>query len=144
MNNFISFKEAKEMLHCSSTSIYKLINSGQISGQRDGRKWLLDINSIGSFIEHGGSIKSYHRDNYSINLRHKIKDAFKKDYTIPVCSNRFLRNQDFKIDWNYAIQQATDRFYKEKTIESAEFLSEVQRLYKRDDTDAYLNLVEGE
>ena len=141
MDSFVTFKEATKILNCSSTSVYKLLTSGQISGKRDGRKWLLNTNSINSFINNGGHIRSCVRDERSLNLRHKIKDAFNKE--IDISSTRFLRNQDFKIDWSYAIQQATDRFYKEKSLESAEYLMEVQRLYKRDDIESYLSLLEG-
>lgn len=67
--------------------------------------------------------------------------SFKEESNTP--SKRFLRNSDFKIDWEYALKIATNRFYNDKTIESAQYLTEVQRLYKRDDIDGYLNLLNG-
>ena len=141
MNNFISFKKAAEILNCSSTSLYKLLTEGKIFGKKNNGKWLLDSNSINSFISNGGYIRRHCRDKDSLTLRHKIKDAFKEESNI--LSKRFLKNSDFKINWEYALKIATDRFYTEKTIESAQYLTEVQRLYKRDDMDGYLNLLNG-
>ena len=54
-----------------------------------------------------------------------------------------FNNQDIKIDWDFALKKAIDNFYKERTIESAIYLQEVQRLYKIDDIDGYLNLLEN-
>lgn len=74
----------------------------------------------------------------SIHIRNEIKKVFSKETPVAYWNSNVI-----KIDWDRAIKQATNYFYKEKSIESAKLLTKVQDFYKRDDVDGYLDLLDN-
>ena len=136
----ITFSKALEKLNCSRKTILNLIEEKSLYAIKDGKSWKISKQSLDNLITTNTEytkIKKRNKNNISSNVK-------KYDKIYPNFSNnkKFWKKQDIKIDWNSALKQATDRFYKEKTIDSAIYLQEVQRLYKRDDINGYLELLE--
>lgn len=132
----ITFSEALEKLGCSRKTILSLIDEGSLYAFKDGKSWKVSKQSLDNLI-----VTNTEYTKIKKRIKDSINSSIKKYSSLPD-NKKFWKKQDIKIDWDSALKQATDRFYKEKTIDSAIYLQEVQRLYKRDDTNAYLDLLE--
>lgn len=138
MLDSITMSEAMKKLECSYKTINNLINNGSLYAYKDGRKWIVSNKSLNNLIN--TKVKYPKIKKRLINHTLEISKKINKDDS---CNTKFWKNQDIKIDWDFALKKAIDNFYKERTIESAIYLQEVQRLYKIDDIDGYLNLLEN-
>ena len=138
MLDSITMSEAMKKLECSYKTINNLINNGSLYAYKDGRKWIISNKSLNNLIN--TRVKYPKIKKRLINRTLEISKKINKDDS---CNTKFWKNQDIKIDWDFALKKAIDRFYKERTIESAIYLQEVQRFYKIDDIDGYLNLLEN-
>ena len=138
MLDSITMSEAMKKLECSYKTINNLINNGSLYAYKDGRKWIVSNKSLNNLIN--TRVKYPKIKKRLINRTLEISKKINKDDS---CNTKFWKNQDIKIDWEFALKKAIDKFYKERTIESAIYLQEVQRLYKIDDIDGYLNLLEN-
>ena len=138
MLDSITMSEAMKKLECSYKTINNLINNGSLYAYKDGRKWIVSNKSLNNLIN--TRVKYPKIKKRLINHTLEISKKINKDDS---CNTKFWKNQDIKIDWDFALKKAIDNFYKERTIESAIYLQEVQRLYKIDDIDGYLNLLEN-
>ena len=132
----ITFSEALEKLGCSRKTILRLIDEGSLYAFKDGKSWKVSKQSLDNLI-----VTNTEYTKIKKRIKDNINSSIKKYSSLPD-NKKFWKKQDIKIDWDSALKQATDRFYKEKTIDSAIYLQEVQRLYKKDDTNAYLDLLE--
>ena len=132
----ITFSEALEKLGCSRKTILSLIDEGSLYAFKDGKSWKVSKQSLDNLI-----VTNTEYTKIKKRIKDNINSSIKKYSSLPD-NKEFWKKQDIKIDWDSALKQATDRFYKEKTIDSAIYLQEVQRLYKKDDTNAYLDLLE--
>ena len=132
----ITFNEALEKLGCSRKTILSLIDEGSLYAFKDGKSWKVSKQSLDNLI-----VTNTEYTKIKKRIKDSINFSIKKYSSLPD-NKKFWKKQDIKIDWDSALKQATDRFYKEKTIDSAIYLQEVQRLYKKDDTNAYLDLLE--
>ena len=136
----ITFNEALKRLNCSRKTILGLIEEGSLYAVKDGKSWKVSKQSLDNLIITNTEyvkVKRRTKNNITSNLK-----KYNEIYSNISNNKKFWQKQDIKIDWNSALKQATDRFYKEKTIDSAIYLQEVQRLYKRDDINGYLELLE--
>lgn len=138
MLDSITMSEAMKKLECSYKTINNLINNGSLYAYKNGRKWIVSNKSLNNLIN--TRVKYPKIKKRLINRTLEISKKINKDDS---CNTKFWKNQDIKIDWDSALKKAIDNFYKERTIESAIYLQEVQRLYKIDDIDGYLNLLEN-
>jgi len=138
MLDSITMSEAMKKLECSYKTINNLINNGSLYAYKNGRKWIVSNKSLSNLIN--TKVKYPKIKKRLINHTLEISKKINKDDS---CNTKFWKNQDIKIDWDFALKKAIDNFYKERTIESAIYLQEVQRLYKIDDIDGYLNLLEN-
>lgn len=138
MLDSITMSEAMKKLECSYKTINNLINNGSLYAYKNGRKWIVSNKSLNNLIN--TKVKYPKIKKRLINHTLEISKKINKDDS---CNTKFWKNQDIKIDWDFALKKAIDNFYKERTIESAIYLQEVQRLYKIDDIDGYLNLLEN-
>ena len=138
MLDSITMSEAMKKLECSYKTINNLINNGSLYAYKNGRKWIVSNKSLSNLIN--TKVKYPKIKKRLINHTLEISKKINKDDS---CNTKFWKNQDIKIDWDSALKKAIDNFYKERTIESAIYLQEVQRLYKIDDIDGYLNLLEN-
>ena len=138
MLDSITMSEAMKKLECSYKTINNLINNGSLYAYKDGRKWIVSNKSLNNLIN--TRVKYPKIKKRLINRTLEISKKINKDDSY---NAKFWKNQDIKIDWDFALKKAIDKFYKERTIESAIYLQEVQRLYKIDDIDGYLNLLEN-
>lgn len=138
MLDSITMSEAMKKLECSYKTINNLINNGSLYAYKNGRKWIVSNKSLNNLIN--TRVKYPKIKKRLINHTLEISKKINKDDS---CNTKFWKNQDIKIDWDFALKKAIDNFYKERTIESAIYLQEVQRLYKIDDIDGYLNLLEN-
>lgn len=138
MLDSITMSEAMKKLECSYKTINNLINNGSLYAYKDGRKWIVSNKSLNNLIN--TRVKYPKIKKRLINHTLEISKKINKDDSY---NAKFWKNQDIKIDWDFALKKAIDKFYKERTIESAIYLQEVQRLYKIDDIDGYLNLLEN-
>ena len=138
MLDSITMSEAMKKLECSYKTINNLINNGSLYAYKNGRKWIISNKSLSNLIN--TKVKYPKIKKRLINHTLEISKKINKDDS---CNTKFWKNQDIKIDWDFALKKAIDNFYKERTIESAIYLQEVQRLYKIDDIDGYLNLLEN-
>lgn len=138
MLDSVTMSEAMKKLECSYKTINNLINNGSLYAYKDGRKWIVSNKSLNNLIN--TKVKYPKIKKRLINHTLEISKKINKDDS---CNTKFWKNQDIKIDWDFALKKAIDNFYKERTIESAIYLQEVQRLYKIDDIDGYLNLLEN-
>lgn len=138
MLDSITMSEAMKKLECSYKTINNLINNGSLYAYKNGRKWIVSNKSLNNLIN--TKVKYPKIKKRLINHTLEISKKINKDDS---CNTKFWKNQDIKIDWDFALKKAIDKFYKERTIESAIYLQEVQRFYKIDDMDGYLNLLEN-
>lgn len=138
MLDSVTMSEAMKKLECSYKTINNLINNGSLYAYKDGRKWIVSNKSLNNLIN--TKVKYPKIKKRLINHTLEISKKINKDDS---CNTKFWKNQDIKIDWDFALKKAIDNFYKERTIESAIYLQEVQKLYKIDDIDGYLNLLEN-
>lgn len=132
----ITFSKALEKLGCSRKTILGLINEGSLYAFKDGKSWKVSKQSLDNLI-----VTNTEYTKIKKRTKDSVNSSIKKYSSLPN-NKKFWKKQDIKIDWDSALKQATDKFYKEKTIDSAIYLQEVQRLYKRDDINGYLELLE--
>ena len=126
MLDSITMSEAMKKLECSYKTINNLINNGSLYAYKNGRKWIVSNKSLNNLIN--TKVKYPKIKKRLINHTLEISKKINKDDS---CNTKFWKNQDIKIDWDFALKKAIDNFYKERTIESAIYLQEVQRLYNR-------------
>lgn len=132
----ITFSKALEKLGCSRKTILNLINEGSLYAFKDGKSWKVSKQSLDNLI-----VTNTEYTKIKKRTKDSVNSSIKK-YSSLSDNKKFWKKQDIKIDWDSALKQATNKFYKEKTIDSAVYLQEVQRLYKRDDINGYLELLE--
>ena len=141
----LTVKEAAKKLNCSANIINKLIKEGRLNGEKNGKRWEINSLSIDNFLKVNGPFKKDNNPINNIATDKEIKELFEKENINIINTNKnitWVNKQCIHILWQDVLEKATKRFFNEGTLASAEYLSEVQKFYKRDDTDGYLNFLE--
>ena len=138
----LTVKEISKKLNCSAEKVNKLIKEGRLNGEKINKKWKINPLSVDNFLKVNGSFKKDINPINKIATDKEIKELFKNESIDNTKNIPWVNRQGIYIDWKTVIDKATERFYKEATLESAKYLSEVQRFYKRDDTNGYLAFLE--